>query len=130
MVRGCLGHSNHEMIEFSIPSEVRKEINKTSALDFGGWTLGASSKLYFRKSLRKQSLITKWFSSITKKKLIICQKMSQWGRRLAWLNREVSQDLGRKRQFKTFGRRGKQFRKSTRISLGHVERKLERQKFC
>lgn len=33
MVRGCLGHSDHEMIEFSILREIRMGVRRT-ALDF------------------------------------------------------------------------------------------------
>lgn len=31
---GCIGHSDHEMREFSVLGEVRKVVSKTSALDF------------------------------------------------------------------------------------------------
>jgi len=34
MVGGCLGHSEHEIIEFLIPGEVRRGVSRTAALDF------------------------------------------------------------------------------------------------
>ncbi|KAJ7428451.1 hypothetical protein WISP_01229 [Willisornis vidua] len=34
VVRGCLGHSDHETIEFSILRDARRAINKPSTLDF------------------------------------------------------------------------------------------------
>ena len=35
-VRSCLGQSDHEMVEFSVLGEVRREDNKSAALDFHG----------------------------------------------------------------------------------------------
>ena len=34
VVGGHLGHSNHEMIEFSVLGEVRRAVSRTAALDF------------------------------------------------------------------------------------------------
>jgi len=33
-VGGCLGHSDHVVIDFSILREVRREVSRTSTLDF------------------------------------------------------------------------------------------------
>jgi len=44
-------------------------------------------------------------------------KMNRRGRRPAWLNREL-----------LLGRKGRRLRRSTGVSLGRAERKLERQK--
>lgn len=41
---------------------------------------------------------------------------------------ELSQELGNKRGFIIFGRRGRQLRKSIRMTLDYVEIKLERWK--
>lgn len=35
MVGGCLGHSNHRVIEFLILDEVREVMSRTATLDFG-----------------------------------------------------------------------------------------------
>lgn len=34
MLGGCLGHRNHEMMEFLILREVRREVSRTAVLDF------------------------------------------------------------------------------------------------
>jgi len=34
VVRGCLGLSDHEMIEFSVPGEVKSGVGKTTTMDF------------------------------------------------------------------------------------------------
>lgn len=48
----------------------------------------------------------------------MCQKANWQGIRLAWLNRELLLEFrGKKRDFMTFGRRGRQFRKGTRMLL-------------
>jgi len=33
-VRGCLGHSEHEMTEFSVRDEVKRGASKTTTMDF------------------------------------------------------------------------------------------------
>lgn len=59
-----------------------------------------------------------------------CHEMSWQGRR-AWLNREIFLRLWfgekkKKKDLTTFGRRGKQLKKNTRILLGYVERKSKK----
>ena len=34
LVRGCLGLSDHEMIEFSVRGEVKRRASKTTTMDF------------------------------------------------------------------------------------------------
>ena len=41
-VGGCLGQSDHEMVEFSILGGARRGNSKTVTLHFGGWTLNCS----------------------------------------------------------------------------------------
>lgn len=54
----------------------------------------------------------------------MCQKMSQHGRRPSWLNTELWLELRRKRRFMTFGRRGKPFGRSTKLSWGCAKVKI------
>lgn len=44
-----------------------------------------------------------------------------------WLNRELLEELRKKKELLTFGRRGRQLKKNTRMLLGHVEGKEEAQ---
>lgn len=55
----------------------------------------------------------------------MCQKMSQQRRTPAWLNREVELRERKKGEFMTFGRRGRQLRRTTRTSWGYAGKKLE-----
>ena len=34
VVRGCLGLSDHEMIEFSVPGEIKRGTSKITTMDF------------------------------------------------------------------------------------------------
>jgi len=53
--------------------------------------------------------------------------MIHWGRKSAWLNRELLMRLQEK-QFTTSGKRFRQFRKSTRMLLGYAEGKIRKAK--
>lgn len=58
LVGGCVGHSDHEMREFTVLGEVRKMVSKTSTLDFPRVVIGLFRTLN-RESLGKQTLTTK-----------------------------------------------------------------------
>lgn len=53
VVGGCLGRSDHEMLEFSILGEVRRGTNRASTMDFKGVDFGLFGRL--TKSLGSQS---------------------------------------------------------------------------
>ncbi|RMC12189.1 hypothetical protein DUI87_11325 [Hirundo rustica rustica] len=61
VVGGCLEQSDHEIIEFSIFGEIRRNTNKTLTLDF--WTAGFGDYLgdLFREFFGKHPLKTKEF---------------------------------------------------------------------
>ncbi|PKU42878.1 adaptin ear-binding coat-associated protein 1 [Limosa lapponica baueri] len=115
-VGGHLGHSDHEMIEFSILGETRRRVTKTATLDFWrpnfnlfrrlldkipwedtlkdtgvqeGWT-------YFRKEVLKAQ----------EQAVPMCRKTSRRGRRPAWLNRDLLLDLKNKRRVYNLWNRG------------------------
>lgn len=48
MIGGLLGYGYHEMIEFSIPKEVRREYNRTATLDYQRANFGPLRKLVDR----------------------------------------------------------------------------------
>ena len=50
MVRGCLGHSDHEMIKFSVRGEGKRGASKTTTMDFGRADFGLFRMLVDRVS--------------------------------------------------------------------------------
>jgi len=57
----------------------------------------------------------------------MCHKTNSQGREVAWLSSEILLRL-RLQKSATFGRRGRQLKNGTGISLGHAERKLGKRK--
>ncbi|KAF1425232.1 hypothetical protein FQV24_0000448, partial [Spheniscus mendiculus] len=125
MIGGRLGHSDHEMIEFSILREVRRGVSRTAPLDFRradfGLLRGLIDRVPWEAVLKGKGVQEGW--TFFKKEILkaqeqavpICQKMRQQGRP-AWMNRELWLELRRKkREFMTFGRRGRQLRRTTRM---------------
>ncbi|TRZ07264.1 hypothetical protein HGM15179_019843 [Zosterops borbonicus] len=98
VVRGCLGHSNHKMIEFSVLGEVRKGVNKTSTLDFWRMDFGLFrtlvQRLPWETVLNNKEVQEGWtyFKKEILKATSMGQKMSPGGR-LDWMNRELLLDL-------------------------------------
>jgi len=58
----------------------------------------------------------------------MCCKMNRRGRQLAWLNRELLLGLRKKRRVYHLWKKGQATQEELGVLLGHVERKLERQK--
>ena len=65
-VGGHLGHSDHEMIKFSIFGEIRRNINKTLTLDFQRADLGLFRRLVQRvpweAALKNKRVQERWAS--------------------------------------------------------------------
>ena len=107
MVGGHIGHSDHEMIEFLILGEVRRGVSRTATLGFRRANFGLFGRLVDRVPreavLRGKGFQEGW--TFFKKEILkaqeqavpMCQKTSQQGRRLAWLNRELWLELRKKR---------------------------------
>ncbi|GAB0202630.1 hypothetical protein GRJ2_002728600 [Grus japonensis] len=108
VVGGCLGLSNHEMIEFSIHGEVRRGISRTATMDFWRADFGLLRTLVERVPwetvLKGKGVQEGW--AFFKKEVLkaqeqavpMCCKTNRWGRRLAWLNRELLLGLREKRR--------------------------------
>lgn len=108
IVGSCLGHSNHEMIEFSVLGEVRMRIRKGTIPDF--WRADFGLRYWLGESLGRQSWKAKGsrkarrssrnkISKVQEQIVSVCHKMSWHGRRPAWLNRELLLRLGKKRVY-------------------------------
>ena len=99
VIGGCLGHSDHDVVEFQIVGDRRKTSSKTSTLDMGRADFGLLKELVSKVpwesafedlgvhecwSLFKSHLLRAQEQAIPK-----CQKSSKWGRRPAWLSRDL-----------------------------------------
>jgi len=135
---GCLGLSDHEMIEFLVRGEVKRGASKTTTMEFWRADTGLFRTLVERvrweRVLKGKVVQEGWdfFKDVVLKvqeqAFLMCCKTNRWGRQPAWLNRELLLGLRKKRGCTTYGRKGRRCKRSTVVSLGHAERKLERQK--
>ncbi|GAB0207545.1 hypothetical protein GRJ2_003220200 [Grus japonensis] len=99
VVRGRLGLSEHEKIEFSIHGEVRRGVSKTTTMDFWRADFGLLRTLVERVPwetvLKGKGVQEGW--AFFKKEILkaqeqavpMCCKTNRRGRQLAWLNREL-----------------------------------------
>lgn len=104
-IRGHLGHSSPEMIRVSSSHRLRRGISRTATLDFQRADLGLIGDM-FRELLERQVVEgsgvpegwTFFGTGIFKTQgqtVPMCWKMSQQGRKAAWLNRELWRELRR-----------------------------------
>uniref|UniRef100_A0A493TTX5 Reverse transcriptase domain-containing protein n=1 Tax=Anas platyrhynchos platyrhynchos TaxID=8840 RepID=A0A493TTX5_ANAPP len=108
IVGSCLGQSDHEMVEFTILGEARKGTSKTTVLDFRRADFGLLRTLVggipWEEVLKGRGVQEGW--ALFKRQILMaqersvpmCPKMSQRGRRPAWLNRELWLELRRKKR--------------------------------
>ncbi|KAK4827767.1 hypothetical protein QYF61_021512 [Mycteria americana] len=108
MAGGCLGHSDHKMIEFLIFGEVRKGVSRTATLDFQradfGLLRSPVDRVPWEAVLKGKGVQEGW--AFFKKEILkaqeqvvpMCRKTSWWRKRVAWLNRELWLELRKKRR--------------------------------
>ncbi|KAK4810854.1 hypothetical protein QYF61_008826 [Mycteria americana] len=108
MAGGRLGHSDHEMIEFSILGEVRNVVSRTATLDFRradfGLFRGLVDRVPGEAVLKGKGVQEGW--TFFRKEILkaqeqavpMCRKTSRRGRRPAWLNRELWLELRKNRR--------------------------------
>ncbi|KAK4816268.1 hypothetical protein QYF61_014340 [Mycteria americana] len=115
MVGGCLGQSDHEMIEFWILGEVRRGVSRAATLDFQRADFGLFRRLVERvpweaalKGKRVQEGWTFFKEEAVKAQVQAvprCRKTSQQGRP-AWLTRELWLELRKKRRVYDLWKKG------------------------
>ncbi|RMB92801.1 hypothetical protein DUI87_30695 [Hirundo rustica rustica] len=108
VVGGCMGQSDHEIIEFSIFGEVRRSTSKTLALDFWRADFGLFRRLIqsipWEAALKNKRVQESWACLKTEilraqeQTLSVCQKVSQWGKHPAWMSKEVLEELRNKKR--------------------------------
>ncbi|KAK4806242.1 LOW QUALITY PROTEIN: hypothetical protein QYF61_013386 [Mycteria americana] len=107
MVAGCLGHSDHEMIEFLILGELRRGVSRTAPLDFPradfGLFRGLVDRVPWEAVLKGKGVQEGW----TFFKNDILKRRTSWrGRRPAWLNRELWLELRKKKRVYDLWKKG------------------------
>uniref|UniRef100_A0A493TF21 Reverse transcriptase domain-containing protein n=1 Tax=Anas platyrhynchos platyrhynchos TaxID=8840 RepID=A0A493TF21_ANAPP len=108
VVGTCLGQSDHETVEFTIFGEARKGTSKTVVLDFQRADFELLRTLVggvpWETVLKGRGVQEGW--ALFKREILMaqersvptCPKTSWWGRRPAWLNRELWLELRRKKR--------------------------------
>ena len=117
VARGCLGLSNHEMIEFWILGEVGRGVSKTTIMDFWRADFGLFRTLVERvpwetvlngKGVREGwTFFKKEVLKAQQQAVPTCHKMNWRGRPPAWLNREILMGLRKKRRVHHSWKKGK-----------------------
>ncbi|KAK4815431.1 hypothetical protein QYF61_002646 [Mycteria americana] len=116
MVGGCLGQSNHEMIEFLICGEAARGVSKTATLDFRRADFDLFRRLVERvpweAALMGKGVQEGWtffkeeVLKAQERAVPRCRKISRRGRRPAWLTRELWLELRRKRRVYDLWKKG------------------------
>ncbi|RMC21672.1 hypothetical protein DUI87_02540 [Hirundo rustica rustica] len=117
VVVGCrLGQSDHEVIEFSIFGEIRRNTNKTLTLDFRRADFGLFRRLIQRvpweAALKNKGVQESWACFKTEilraqeQTVPVCRKMSRRGKRPAWMGKEVLEELRNKKRMYHFWKEG------------------------
>jgi len=99
VVGGHIGFSDHEMTEFSVRDEVKRGASKTTTMDFQRADFGLFRRLIetvpCKRVLKGKGIHAGWTffqEEVLKPQeqaVPTCHKTNRWGRRLAWLNREL-----------------------------------------
>ncbi|KAF4802263.1 hypothetical protein TURU_027417 [Turdus rufiventris] len=81
VVGGCLGHSDHEIIEFSIFGEIRRNINKIFTLDFQREDFGLFRRLIqkipWEAALKNKGVQERWACFKTQNRLSLCAERAE-----------------------------------------------------
>ncbi|PKU48935.1 adaptin ear-binding coat-associated protein 1 [Limosa lapponica baueri] len=100
MVGGCLGYSDHEMIEFLILREARRGVSRTAIMCFRSADFGLFKSLLDRvpweAALKGKGVQEGWrffreeVLKAQEQAVPVRSKVSRLGKRPAWLNKEIS----------------------------------------
>ncbi|KAK4810178.1 hypothetical protein QYF61_010951 [Mycteria americana] len=116
-VGGCLGQSDHEMIEFLIRGEAARGVSKTATLDFWRADFGLFrrpvERVPWEAALKGKGVQEGW--TFLKEEVLKaqeravprCQKTTRRGRRPAWLTRELWLELRKKRRVCDLWKKGR-----------------------
>ncbi|XP_073186763.1 uncharacterized protein [Lepidochelys kempii] len=107
-VDGILGGSDHEMVEFRILTQGRKESSRIWTLDFRKADFDSlrelMGKIPWENNMRGEGVQESWLYfkesllRLQRQTIQMCRKNSKYGRRPAWLNNEILADLKYKKE--------------------------------
>ncbi|CAM2100164.1 unnamed protein product [Caretta caretta] len=107
-VDGNLGGSDHEMVEFRILTQGRKESSRIWTLDFRKADFDSLRELMGRipweNNMRGKGVPENWLYfkesllGLQEQTILMCRKNSKYGRRPAWLNSKILADLKHKKE--------------------------------
>jgi len=108
VVRGCLGLSDHEMVEFLVQGEVKRRASKTTTMDFQRADFGLlrtlAERVPWERVLKGKGVQAGWtffkeeVLKVQEQAVPMCCKMNPWGKRSAWLNRKLLLGLRKNRR--------------------------------
>ncbi|XP_065421532.1 uncharacterized protein LOC101931368 isoform X1 [Chrysemys picta bellii] len=106
-VDGNLGGSDHEMVEFRILTQGRKESSRIWTLDFRKTDLDSlreqMGRIPWENNMKGKGIQESWLYfkesllRLQEQTIPMCRKNRKYGRRPAWLNSEILADLKRKK---------------------------------
>ncbi|GAB0206524.1 hypothetical protein GRJ2_003118000 [Grus japonensis] len=138
MFGGCLGHRDHEMIEFLILGEVRRGVSRSATLDFWradlGLFRGLVDRVPWEAVLKGKGVQEGW--TFFRKEILkaqeqavpTCRMTSQQGRRLAWLKRELWLELRKKRRIYGLWKKGQATQEDQKDVMRLCRGKIKRAK--
>ncbi|KAM7160392.1 uncharacterized protein RBU57_010555 [Macrochelys suwanniensis] len=107
-VDGNIGGSDHEMVEFRIRTQGRKESSRIQTLDFRKADFDPlrelMGKVPWENNMRGKGVEESWLYfkesllRLQEQTIPMCRKKSKYGRRPAWLNSEILADLKHKKE--------------------------------
>ncbi|CAM4681894.1 unnamed protein product [Lepidochelys kempii] len=107
-VDGNLGGSDHQMVEFRILTQGRKESSRIRTLDFRkadfDFLRELMGKIPWENNMRGKRVQESWLyfkESLLRlqgQSILMCRKNSKYGRQSAWLNSEILADLKYKKE--------------------------------
>ncbi|KAG6928006.1 hypothetical protein G0U57_008907, partial [Chelydra serpentina] len=107
IVDGNLGGSDHEMVEFRILTQGRKESSRIQSLDFRKADFDSlrelMGKVPWENNMRGKGVEESWLYfkesllRLQEQTIPMCRKKSKYGRRPAWLNSEILAHLKHKK---------------------------------
>jgi len=126
------------MIDFSIPGEVRRGVCRTATLDFQRADFGLFRRLIDRVPweavLRGKGVQEGWtffkkeIFMVQEQPVLMCQKISRWERRLAWLNRELWLELMKKKRVYDHWKKGQDTQEDYKDVVNLCREKISRAK--
>lgn len=136
MARGCLGHSDHEVIWFNVFSVRRKKKSRVATLGFRRPNFKIFKKPFSRLSwefafeglqvCECKSVFKNYILEAQEQAIPLQCKWSKRGKRPPWLNREILMELKRKRKLYDLWKWGQALQESYRAVVHICREKTQK----